>query len=177
MLSHTNDNDLSAEGAPQRYRFLGKVGAGGMADVFLGIQRGEQDFTRLVAIKRLHRMALDGETIAPVDPVRLFVDEARVVATLNHPHIVKVYELLPQIDNVLILMEYVDGETLQTIMADTVRSGLRIPLPIICRWVADAAEALHYAHNAVTLAGKPLNLQRRWKIMQNSMRNWQRHRK
>ena len=166
MLLQTTDDEISTAKSPQRYRYLGKVGTGGMADVYLGIQRGERDFTRLVAIKRLHRTAV---TDNAVDPTQLFVAEARVVATLNHPHIVKVYDLIPHKGDILIVMEFVDGETLQTIMADTVRAGLQIPLPIVCRWVADAAEALHYAHNAVSLEGESLRLVHRDIDMRNIM--------
>ena len=166
MLSEIQNMDIATSSTPRRYHFLGKLGSGGMADVFLGIQRGEQDVTHLTAIKRLH-----GKTVgaSDINPLQMFVEEARVVAALNHPHIVKVFDLLPHQDSVLIAMEYVDGETMQTVISECVKQHRRIPLPIICRWVADAAAALHYAHNVTSFQGEPLQLIHRDIDMRNIM--------
>ena len=166
MIEGAQDNEISTIRTPARYRLLAKLGTGGMADVFLGIQQGERDFTRLTAVKRLHRTTLED---TEVDPVQLFIDEAHVVAALNHSHIVKVFDLIPNKGHVLISMEYVDGETLQYIIAQTAKRGAGIPLPVICHWMADAADALHYAHTAVSLQGTPLNLVHRDIDLRNIM--------
>ena len=166
MLTNTEDTSIFDAGNNKRYRFLGKLGSGGMAEVFLGIRRWEKDFSSLVAIKRLYRNAV---TDKAADPLRLFTDEAKVIAALSHPHIVKVGDLLVQNDDILIVMEYVNGETFRTIMSEVVKQRQHIPLPIICRWIMDAAEALHYAHNATSLDGEPLRLVHRDIDMRNLM--------
>jgi serine/threonine protein kinase len=71
---------------PDRYRPIAKLGSGGMADVFLGVQIGEQGFERLLVIKKVHARGLNNDSA-----IQMFIDEARVIASLNHPHIVKVY--------------------------------------------------------------------------------------
>lgn len=137
----------------ERYRFLAKLGSGGMADVFLGIQQGAEDFKRLVVIKRIHASWLEQE-----EGLRMFLDEARLVASLNHPHIVKIFDLSWMGRDICITMEYIDGESLAYVRRACKKHGHTIPLPVICKLMVEAAEALQYAHSAKTPDGKPLNL-------------------
>jgi serine/threonine-protein kinase len=137
----------------ERYRFLAKLGSGGMADVFLGVQHGAEDFQRLVVIKRVHSAWLQKE-----NAMKMFINEARIVAALNHPHIVKIYDLSRMGRDICIAMEYVDGENLEYLRKSIRKRNLSIPLPIICKLMAEACEALHYAHSAKTSDGEPLNL-------------------
>jgi serine/threonine-protein kinase len=85
-----------------RYRVLRRLGAGGMATVFLA---EDERLRRQVAVKRLH--ADSAEAVA-----RRFEREARVGASLNHPNIVAVYDTDTDAEGVVIVMEYVEGETL-----------------------------------------------------------------
>ncbi len=149
-----------------RYRLVAKLGSGGMADVFLGVQLGEQEFERLVVIKKVHAA---GMAVENMDALKMFVDEARLVATLNHPHVVKVYDLARQDDGIFIAMEYVDGETFAYMIKSLLKSNERIPLPVACRLMIQACEALHYAHAAATPDGTPLNLIHRDIDVQNLM--------
>src|SRR5947209_18844989 len=86
-----------------RYRVGGRLGSGGMATVFLA---EDERLGRRVAVKRLHAGS-------PEDAARRFRREARVGASLNHPNIVAVYDIVADPEAVLIVMEYVDGETLR----------------------------------------------------------------
>jgi serine/threonine protein kinase len=86
-----------------RYRVLGRLGAGGMAVVVLA---EDERLRRKVAVKRLHAES-------PGDAARRFQREAKVGASLNHPNIVAVYDTVADEEGVLIVMEYVDGHTLQ----------------------------------------------------------------
>lgn len=149
-----------------RYRLVAKLGSGGMADVFLGVQLGEQEFERLVVIKKVHAA---GMAVQNMDALKMFVDEARLVATLNHPHVVKVYDLARQSDGIFIAMEYVDGETFSYMIKTLLKSNERFPLPVACRLMVQACEALHYAHTAQTPDGTPLNLIHRDIDVQNLM--------
>jgi eukaryotic-like serine/threonine-protein kinase len=102
-----------------------------MATVFLA---EDEQLGRLVAIKRLHGESTD-------EVARRFQREARLGAALNHPNVVAVYDIASDDEGTLIVMEYVEGETLR----DEVSDG---PLPperaiAILRGVA---AALDYAH-------------------------------
>ncbi|HEX8052950.1 MAG TPA: serine/threonine-protein kinase [Thermoleophilaceae bacterium] len=114
-----------------RYRVVRRLGAGGMATVFLA---EDERLGRQVAVKRLH-----GESTEEV--ARRFRREARLGAALNHPNVVAVYDITADDEGVLIVMEYVEGQTLR----DEIGDG---PLPperaiAILRCIA---KALDYAH-------------------------------
>lgn len=87
-----------------RYRVVGRLGAGGMAVVVLA---EDERLGRKVAVKRLHTAETGGDT------GRRFQREARLGASLNHPNIVAVYDIACHDEDVLIVMEYVDGHTLR----------------------------------------------------------------
>jgi serine/threonine-protein kinase len=86
-----------------RYRMQRRLGAGGMATVFLA---RDERLERDVAIKRLHADSAE-------DVARRFQREAKVGASLNHPNIVGVYDTVTDDEGVLIVMEYVPGHTLR----------------------------------------------------------------
>ncbi len=128
-----------------RYRVLGRLGAGGMATVFL---TQDQRLGRQVAVKRLHAGSAE-------DVAQRFEREAKVGASLNHPNIVAVYDTVTDDDDVLIVMEYVDGSTLR-------EEIMRGPLPParaieIVAAVAGALDHAH-AHGVVHRDVKPANV-------------------
>ena len=137
----------------QRYRLLSKIGSGGMGDVFLGIQRGAVDFQRLIVLKRIHSHLLDMQSQS-----QMFVDEASLVASLNHPNIVKIIDFRRAENTFYIVMEYVDGETLKTIRSICHRKGIIIPFALAVKFILASCDALHYAHNATSRSGAPLNI-------------------
>jgi eukaryotic-like serine/threonine-protein kinase len=85
-----------------RYRILRRLGAGGMATVFLA---EDERLGRQVAVKRLHADSTDAT-------VQRLEREARLGASLNHPNVVTVYDVHSDDEGALVVMEYVDGETL-----------------------------------------------------------------
>jgi serine/threonine-protein kinase len=85
-----------------RYRVVRRLGSGGAATVFLA---QDTHLDRRVAIKRLH-------TGSPEDAAQRFTREAKVGASLNHPHLVTVFDTLADQESVLIVMEYVEGTDL-----------------------------------------------------------------
>jgi eukaryotic-like serine/threonine-protein kinase len=85
-----------------KYRLLKKLARGGMAEIFLASREGVAPAERLVVIKRVLR----GFSDSP-DSLKMFLDEARIVARLNHPQIVRIFDL-GQIDGqYYIAMEYI----------------------------------------------------------------------
>src|SRR5690242_10217121 len=90
-----------------RYSLLTRLAVGGMAEIWLARQVGPQGFEKFVVIKRI----LDGLGTDPAS-VRMFLDEARIAAQLNHPHIVQIFDLGQEAGAFYIAMEYLPGENL-----------------------------------------------------------------
>src|SRR5438045_9324094 len=98
-----------------RYKIIRKLGAGGMADVYLA---EDQELGRRVAIKILNdRHAADDSFI------ERFRREAKNAAVLSHPNIVSIYDRGTAEDTYYIAMEYLDGRSLKEL------SGSRAPAP------------------------------------------------
>src|SRR5215510_10211655 len=89
-----------------KYSLLGHLATGGMAEVWLARQAGMQGFEKIVVIKRARPELTDRDT------VQRFLDEARLVATLEHPNIAQVYEIGFVNGSYFFVMEYVDGADL-----------------------------------------------------------------
>src|SRR4051812_12411771 len=89
---------------------------------------------REVAVKRLHAES-------PEDTARRFRREARLGASLNHPNIVAVYDIVSDDEGVLIVMEYVEGETLR----DAIERGPLSPTHVLAV-LRGVAQALDHAH-------------------------------
>src|SRR3954465_13517131 len=90
-----------------RYRVLDRLGAGGMATVYLA---EDTRLGRKVAVKRLH-------SDSPDDAAQRFQREATVGASLSHTHPLTVSDTVACDEGVLIVMEYVEGENLAELMA------------------------------------------------------------
>jgi eukaryotic-like serine/threonine-protein kinase len=114
-----------------RYRVIGRLGAGGMATVWLA---EDERLGREVAIKRL-------STDAPEEYLARFRREARLGATLNHPNLVSVFDTIATDEGALIVMEYVPGRSL----ADLVKQGPIDPGEVVSI-LGGAAAALDHAH-------------------------------
>src|SRR5499427_4730140 len=125
--------DLGVGAQISHYRVTGKLGAGGMGEVYRGL---DSKLNREVAIKVLpESFAQDPERVAR------FQREAQVLASLNHPNIAAIYGLEESNGSLALIMEFVDGPTL----ADRIEVD---PLPLddavtITKQIADALEAAH----------------------------------
>jgi len=135
-----------------RYRILATLGRGGMADVYLGAATGPAGFNKFVVIKRLR----SGDE----DPglVEMFLDEARLAGRLNHPNIVHTYEVDDSPDGYLLIMEYLEGQSLRRLAkAIRAREG-RFDPALASYLVAEALEGLHYVHEMRDYDGSPLGV-------------------
>jgi serine/threonine-protein kinase len=124
-----------------RYSLVSRIAIGGMAEIWLARQVGLQGFEKFVVIKRI----IDGLGADP-EFVEMFLDEARIAAQLNHPHIVQIFDLGMEAGAYYIAMEYLPGEDLTTIVRAGNRQKKPMPIHYAVRIVADAAAGLHYAH-------------------------------
>jgi serine/threonine protein kinase len=135
--------------APElRYEVLGTIARGGMAEIQLARARGIEGFETLVAIKRiLPHLAKNREF------VEMFLDEARIAATLRHPNIVQVQGIGAEGGDYFLVMEFLHGEDVRHLTRATAVQGRRLPLEHALSITGGVASALHYAHERVLLGG------------------------
>lgn len=146
-----------------RYRVYSELASGGMATVHLGCLLGPAGFSKLVAIKCLHQ-----EFAAESEFVSMFLDEARLASSIHHPNVVASLDVVAEQGELLVVMEYVHGETLAGLLRLSRQNSELAPLPVVIRVVCDALEGLHAAHTA-SLAGSCLNIVHRDVSPQNIM--------
>ena len=146
------------------YGLHAKIGVGGMASVHLGWLAGAADFSRVVAIKRMHPLFAADEHFA----VR-FRDEARLSARLSHPNIVQVFDVVERNRELLIIMEYVHGVSLGNLARDAKEGGLRLPPSVIAGVLVPTLHGLHAAHEATDDDGHPIGIVHRDFSPQNIM--------
>ena len=130
-----------------KYEVIGILGEGGMGVVYHAIDKG---IGREVAIKTLKRVDGDAEML------QRFYHEAEKTGVLNHPNIVTVYVLGQQDGSPYIVMEYLEGDSLDLI----IRSGRSMSLASKLRIIAEMCSALGYAHknNVIHRDVKPANV-------------------
>jgi serine/threonine-protein kinase len=132
---------------------FGVIASGGMAAVHYGLMNGPVGFRRTVAIKRLHeQFAEDPEFVSQ------FLDEARLAARIRHPNVVQTLDVVAQNRQLLLVMEYVDGETLGRLLAGTFKGGAKVPIEQAVGIVTGALHGLHAAHEASDEHGLPLRI-------------------
>jgi eukaryotic-like serine/threonine-protein kinase len=134
------------------YRLVRELGEGAFASVWLAVEEGSHHFQKRVALKILKDEAATEESIESL------VNEARVCGHLHHPHLVDVYGVFEADDHVFIAMEYVEGVTLEALLARLKQADLRLPLSVILDVGIQVAEALDHAHTAIDHDGESLQL-------------------
>ena len=136
-----------------KYRLLGEMGHGGMADVFLAVDIGPAGIGKLQVIKRLRAsLAEDAELRA------MLLDEARLAARLNHRNIVQTMEVGQVDDQYFIAMELLEGQPLNRIQRRCKAKGAPFPLPLFLEVLSEVLAGLHYAHEAKDYDGQPLSV-------------------
>jgi serine/threonine protein kinase len=136
-----------------KYLLVGEIAVGGMAEVFLGVHKGVESFIKVVVIKRvLPHLSNNPEFI------RMFCDEARLAARIEHPNIVRIYEFGEVDGQYYTAMEYLPGEDLFKALNNLSVSRQLMPLHIAVGIGVQLCNGLHFAHQFTDTAGKPLNL-------------------
>ncbi|OGR09218.1 MAG: hypothetical protein A2341_23620 [Deltaproteobacteria bacterium RIFOXYB12_FULL_58_9] len=152
------------------YEILRKVAAGGMAEVFLAKHQGLGGFERLVCIKRILPHLSEQE-----DFIKMFQDEARIVANLIHPNIAQIYDVGQLDGTYYIAMEYVRGEDLRRVYNGEVARGRAMPLEPAAHIAMGAASGLDFAHRQTSIDGRPLGIVHRDVSPQNILVNYDGH--
>ncbi|HMI83781.1 MAG TPA: serine/threonine-protein kinase [Polyangiaceae bacterium] len=139
-------------GQTGKFRDIVELGKGGMGDVFLTVASGPVGFNKLLVVKRLREsLASDPEFL------RMFLNEARLAARLNHPNIVHTYEVGFDGSRHYIAMEYLEGQSLHRILRRASSTG-GLSLEMQLCVLADALAGLHYAHELTDYDGTPLEI-------------------
>ena len=125
-----------------RYEVVGHLGSGAMASVYLARKIGAGSFRKWVALKRIHPHLRDDPSF-----VRMFLDEASILAALSHPNVAQIFDLAEEQGTYWMVMEYLHGVSLSEIVRRAKEIGQHVPRELACRVVAEAAEGLHAAHD------------------------------
>lgn len=116
-----------------RFQVLKLLGTGTFGKVYLA---KDEQLGRLVAVKVAKNPSQNKKQF------ETFLSEARMLAKLDHPNIVPVYDVInSQSEGVFIISKYLDGGNLSKVIANGPHS-----FPDIAKWIAIIAEALHHAH-------------------------------
>jgi eukaryotic-like serine/threonine-protein kinase len=144
-----------------RYRVLRKIAHGGMAEIFLALQLGAEGFEKPVVLKRiLPALASDPGF------VRMLVDEAHIVSRLNHTHLVQILDLGKADDQFFLVLEFVDGFSLEQVRRRARKARLKLPLPLTLYITSALCRGLEYVHRHAR-DGQPLGIVHRDVTPQN----------
>lgn len=136
-----------------KYTLIDRLAVGGMAEIFLAQQAGLEGFQKTVVIKRI-RSHLSTQSSF----VRMFLNEAKLAAQLNHPNIVQIYDLGKIGDSYFIAMEYIVGRDMRRIIPKAEEMGIPFPMVYALKIASSVCEGLYYAHQKADSFGNPLNI-------------------
>ncbi len=135
----------------EKYEVLRYLASGGMAEIYLARSRGLAGFEKVVVLKRiLPKIAEDP------DVVGMFLDEARLAATLHHPNLVQVYDIGKDKGSYFFTMEYIHGEDLHTSAQRAAKKKRGFSLQNALFVATQVAAGLHHAHDKKGADGQPL---------------------
>jgi eukaryotic-like serine/threonine-protein kinase len=136
-----------------KYTLIDRIAVGGMAEIFLARQAGLEGFEKTIVIKRI-RPHLSKQ----LSFVKMFLNEAKLAAQLNHPNIVQIYDLGKIGPSYFIAMEYIFGRDMRRIIPKADSLGIPFPMVYALKIASSVCEGLYYAHQKVDMYGNPLNI-------------------
>ncbi|MEM7607252.1 MAG: protein kinase [Myxococcota bacterium] len=134
------------------YYWIREIARGGMGRVDL-IVRSEGAFRRLCAVKRLHPNLTDDASCRA-----MFLEEARIAGMLSHPNIVSVFDVGEDSQGPFLIMDYVEGLSVQSIIRQSAYEGTPLPVAVVAQIALQAARGLHAAHEQRSPTGEALDL-------------------
>ena len=155
-ISHV-DGPISERGPSARigrYALFDQFASGGMATVHFGRLDGAGGFSRVVAIKRLLP-----HLVANREFTDMLLNEARLAARVRHPNVVATLDVVASKGDVLLVLDYVEGEALSTLCrAQAKEKRDLVPIPIAVGIMQDVLHGLLAIHEATDEKGRPLDL-------------------
>src|SRR5262245_34946829 len=136
-----------------KYTLFERIGRGGMAEVYKGRIQGPAGFERVFVVKRILPHLSDDASF-----IKMFVEEAKLSARLNHPNIVHIFELGAVEGEYFISMEDIRGHDLSATMR-AIWKALGPPRPELVSYIGrEACRGLAYAHSLTDENGRPLGM-------------------
>ncbi len=136
-----------------KYEILKELAIGGMAAIYLARARGTAGFEKQVVLKViLPNLVSDGALVT------MFLEEARLAATLRHSNIADVFDVGNEGKRFYFAMEYVHGENARTVRIEAKQRAVTIPFEVSLATIMGTTAALAYAHARTGPDGKPLEL-------------------
>jgi serine/threonine-protein kinase len=136
-----------------RCELFGEIACGGMATIHVGRMLGAGSFAKTVAIKRLHPQYAKDAAFAT-----MLHDEARVLARIQHPNVVPTLDVIDDDGELLVVMELVEGITLDDLLDAARARGERPPVGVVLRALIGVLNGLQAAHEARDEDGQPLGI-------------------
>ncbi|MCK6545655.1 serine/threonine-protein kinase [Myxococcota bacterium] len=153
-----------------KYQMITRIASGGMAEVWLARSSSLGGFEKLLAIKRMHSTLSKNQSF-----VSMFIDEAKLTVSLNHPNIVQIFDFGVVDDDYFMAMEYVEGTDLAN-LAKRARKQEK-PLPVdMCAYVMRGVfDGLAYAHTRTDRYGRAASIIHRDVSPQNVLVSYEGH--
>ena len=136
-----------------RYVLLERIAAGGMGEVYVGLQTGIGEFSRPVAVKLLLPHLSDDQHI-----ISMFLREARLAGQMTHANIAQVYDVGFEHDRYFIAMELVRGVSLSKLIAGLKGAGKQLSAEQLTYVARGLCDGLHVAHEQRGTDGVPLGV-------------------
>jgi serine/threonine-protein kinase len=137
-----------------KYTLLRELASGGMAKVYLALQRAVAGFEKLVVVKRiLPELARDRNF------VEMLLAEARTAATLSHQNVVQTFDVGEFEGTYFIAMEHINGEDIRSVVRAMKKKNVsEFPLEHTLTIITSTCSGLAYAHDKRGLDGEPLGI-------------------
>lgn len=135
------------------YTLFDSIASGGMGTVHYGRRNGGAGLSRVVAIKRMH-----GDLARDASCMAMFREELRLAARVRHPNVIETVDVVEQDGELLLVMDYVQGQSLQQLIARAVELGGRVPPAIAVSVVCGILQGLEAVHEAKSQSGDPLGI-------------------
>lgn len=136
-----------------KYVLVEHIATGGMAEIYRATYSGIEGFAKELVIKRLREEFAERPNV-----VRMFLDEARVAATLTHQNVVHTYDLGEIGGEYFIAMELLKGQELVAVLRKAAKTGRMLPLQISLGILMQSLEGLYYVHARTDEHGRLLGL-------------------
>jgi serine/threonine protein kinase len=136
-----------------KYQLVATLGQGGMGTVYLALASGFGEFRKLLVLKELRQDLTRQQGF-----VDMFMDEAKLAARLAHPNVVQTFEASEVGDRYFLAMEYLDGQSLSTLLTRLAESQYTLPLFLHLQILCDTLAGLHYAHQLLDYDGTSLQV-------------------
>ena len=122
-----------------RYEIIKTIGKGGMSTVYLARDLNNK---RLLAIKDVERTGISNDQVVE----QSLVGEGKMLKLLMNPHLPRIYDIIENPENIMLVMDYIEGESLDKIIA---REGPQSQERVL-NWGMQICEVFHYLHNLPT---------------------------